>query len=328
MTSFIIDTPQFHHPEVTGLYQQGLRIEAAELQTVLNLPQPTLVEDLELILSDTKQRYPYYENLRDEELEEGFLDAPLHAIMLLGELQSKASLPAILEWLSQPGEVVEFWLGDHQTETIWEAFYKLLPNDMQAINAFLRNPSVDMSIKATLTDAFTQLALHQPQHRNEVVKMYADLFDYYKGTEKEDDKEFLSFAVGCALQMKATELLSQITALYDAGAVYEYVNGSKIEALKILTKDERDYTRTILPIADRYQEIITTWAGYTEKHEELEDSELEDEFEEDLDWRPIPRDRDKDEPELLPIRTEPKIGRNDPCPCGSGKKYKKCHMNA
>jgi len=22
---------------------------------------------------------------------------------------------------------------------------------------------------------------------------------------------------------------------------------------------------------------------------------------------------------------EPKVGRNDPCPCGSGKKYKKCH---
>ena len=24
------------------------------------------------------------------------------------------------------------------------------------------------------------------------------------------------------------------------------------------------------------------------------------------------------------IRTEKKVGRNDPCPCGSGKKYKKC----
>jgi len=22
-----------------------------------------------------------------------------------------------------------------------------------------------------------------------------------------------------------------------------------------------------------------------------------------------------------------KVGRNDPCPCGSGKKYKSCHMN-
>jgi uncharacterized protein YecA (UPF0149 family) len=25
-------------------------------------------------------------------------------------------------------------------------------------------------------------------------------------------------------------------------------------------------------------------------------------------------------------RSEPKVGRNDPCPCGSGKKYKKCCM--
>jgi len=25
------------------------------------------------------------------------------------------------------------------------------------------------------------------------------------------------------------------------------------------------------------------------------------------------------------VSTEPKVGRNDPCPCGSGKKYKKCH---
>ena len=26
-----------------------------------------------------------------------------------------------------------------------------------------------------------------------------------------------------------------------------------------------------------------------------------------------------------PVQTEPKVGRNDPCPCGSGKKFKKCH---
>jgi preprotein translocase subunit SecA len=26
-----------------------------------------------------------------------------------------------------------------------------------------------------------------------------------------------------------------------------------------------------------------------------------------------------------PIRVEKKVGRNDPCPCGSGKKYKNCH---
>lgn len=30
-------------------------------------------------------------------------------------------------------------------------------------------------------------------------------------------------------------------------------------------------------------------------------------------------------PKVQPIRVEQKIGRNDPCPCGSGKKYKTCH---
>lgn len=33
------------------------------------------------------------------------------------------------------------------------------------------------------------------------------------------------------------------------------------------------------------------------------------------------------DPRPEPVRrAEPKVGRNDPCPCGSGKKYKNCHM--
>ncbi|MBI5361560.1 MAG: SEC-C domain-containing protein [Planctomycetes bacterium] len=32
------------------------------------------------------------------------------------------------------------------------------------------------------------------------------------------------------------------------------------------------------------------------------------------------------EPRLVPfVRDVPKVGRNDPCPCGSGKKFKACH---
>ena len=33
-------------------------------------------------------------------------------------------------------------------------------------------------------------------------------------------------------------------------------------------------------------------------------------------------------PAAQPVRAMPRVGRNDPCPCGSGKKYKKCHMPA
>lgn len=37
-------------------------------------------------------------------------------------------------------------------------------------------------------------------------------------------------------------------------------------------------------------------------------------------------DHDHDQPAEAPYRREtPKLGRNDPCHCGSGKKFKKCH---
>ncbi len=50
-----------------------------------------------------------------------------------------------------------------------------------------------------------------------------------------------------------------------------------------------------------------------------EDDELDDDFEEDDDFD------DFDEP-VQPVISLPKPGRNDPCWCGSGKKYKKCHL--
>ena len=40
------------------------------------------------------------------------------------------------------------------------------------------------------------------------------------------------------------------------------------------------------------------------------------------DNEPAPR---KPEPTVVPARQGVKVGRNDPCSCGSGKKYKKCH---
>jgi preprotein translocase subunit SecA len=39
---------------------------------------------------------------------------------------------------------------------------------------------------------------------------------------------------------------------------------------------------------------------------------------------PMPRQQQR-QPVQQVIRQDPKVGRNDPCPCGSGKKYKNCH---
>jgi preprotein translocase subunit SecA len=33
---------------------------------------------------------------------------------------------------------------------------------------------------------------------------------------------------------------------------------------------------------------------------------------------------EREAPKIQPRRVDAKVGRNDPCPCGSGKKYKRC----
>lgn len=49
---------------------------------------------------------------------------------------------------------------------------------------------------------------------------------------------------------------------------------------------------------------------------------------------PLPAEKPEVSPDSTPDtpstvhRAEPKVGRNDPCPCGSGKKYKKCCLHA
>jgi preprotein translocase subunit SecA len=44
----------------------------------------------------------------------------------------------------------------------------------------------------------------------------------------------------------------------------------------------------------------------------------------DLD-EPQEKPHEEQKPKLQPVHVAPKIGRNDPCPCGSGKKFKSCH---
>ena len=55
---------------------------------------------------------------------------------------------------------------------------------------------------------------------------------------------------------------------------------------------------------------------------DFDDDEFDDDYVDDYD-----DDYDYKMPQETVRREEPKIGRNDPCPCGSGKKYKKCHGN-
>lgn len=65
--------------------------------------------------------------------------------------------------------------------------------------------------------------------------------------------------------------------------------------------------------------------GYSD-HDEFEDEEFEDEF---LDDEEDFEDEEFDDEYFVEqVVAAPRPGRNDPCWCGSGKKYKKCHLDS
>ena len=59
--------------------------------------------------------------------------------------------------------------------------------------------------------------------------------------------------------------------------------------------------------------------------EQFDEHELEAKREKELDQMNMLLQATSEGRKETAQRSEDKVGRNDPCPCGSGKKYKKCH---
>jgi len=74
------------------------------------------------------------------------------------------------------------------------------------------------------------------------------------------------------------------------------------------------------PVDERYQKRKkqSKLAELARRGLSTEDIEAEEEA-----IRKAKAEREKD-PEKYKLKSDQAVGRNDPCPCGSGKKYKKC----
>ncbi len=59
------------------------------------------------------------------------------------------------------------------------------------------------------------------------------------------------------------------------------------------------------------------YANYSTTHETYEGERAQRMAAQNVNRQP--------EQQRQPVKAQPKVGRNDPCPCGSGKKYKNCH---
>lgn len=291
--------PQFNHPEINALYEFGLRIPHEELRRIIALPRETLIKDLELVLADAAERYEYFCDLNWEEEMNSF---PLHAIFLLKEINAEESLIKVISFLEYDGDFLEFWLGDHVTTTLWQYFYGLGFYNTDTLKKLLLKPGIDTYVKTSVSEALCQMVLHHPEKKSEILNIYSEIFTFFAEAKPQDniiDSAFLGLAIGDTLDCKLTELLPLIKPLYDKEYVSLGINGTFSDVLKHAEKDKIKEKKGIHSIFSLYSSVINEWAGYKEN---------------DTDFYKTPFQQAVSE----------KINRNEPCPCGSGKKHKKC----
>ena len=295
--------PVFNHPEIDWLYKNGLRIEAEQLETILALPGESLIGDLNAVIEDSMDRYDYFlEVLNKEGWQEESTSFLIHAVFLLGELGASQSLPGVLETLRQGEEFLDMWYGDLLTSELWEPVCKLGSDQPELLKEFVLTPGTFTYARTLVCNSITQMAHHQPGRKREFTGWFKSLFETLIRTGLDEniiDSDFIGLAISYALELREPELLPAIGELYRLGYVGEGICGILLDVARDMNSPVKPYhKKKLLNITDRYHEIVTTWSGY-----------LEEETEKNIS--------------TLPAFT-PKTGRNDPCPCGSGKKYKKC----
>ena len=290
--------PSFTHPQINRLYEEGFLIDLAEIKEILSLPRESLISDLEMALEDSINRFTWFRDLCDNEgWDDKRMSFPLHAIFLLGELRSAKSLPVILEVLQQSDDLTELWFGDVLGSDMWDPLFRLSESQPDTIREFVLTPGLDPYVRSALTTSITQVAHQQPGRKKEVSRWFRDLFTTLEKASPEDniiDSDYIALAICDAIELREPSLIPFIEALYRKGYVSEGVCGNLFSVAKDIKSPPKEFNRRkLLSIYDRYTRIKNTWHCYTESQS----------------------------PQAA---TSSKVGRNDPCPCGSGKKYKKC----
>ena len=219
------EVPVFTHPEINMLYENDFNISKQKLEQILSLPRESLIEDLLKVLKDTIERYEHFGNEMDEfgfvEEEHSF---PVHAFFLLGELKASSSLPIILNYLKRDEEFLDFWFSDIFTEHFWEPMYKISASQLEELKHFMLEPGISTLAKTLVYSSAEQLALREPEKREEVIKWYRDIFNHLLNSKVEDniiDSDLIAFMTWSAIDINAVELLPEIEELYNTWPAYE-----------------------------------------------------------------------------------------------------------
>lgn len=312
--------PVFSHPEIEALYQHDFAIPREKVEAILQLPRNSLIEDLKKVLRDSIDNFEFFKEKGWTDEESDFL---FHALWLLADIKDESTLDDVLEVLRQDSDYLDYWFNDFLTEGLWEVVFQLGNNSFERLKSFVLEPEPYTFAKLAVCTVVEQTPLHQPDRREEVVEWYRSIFEHFLNAEEDDpllDSEYIASIASDIISFEGSELLPLVKRLDDKGLIFHGIAGNAEDIAAWIRKRESSWhkRRVFSNIFDRYQMAITTWHYYRMKYDE-DYRESQNRLKRAPTSQPLPAFQTSTFKKL-----QPKIGRNAPCPCGSGQKYKRC----
>lgn len=318
--------PSLHHPEIENLYRYGFNIPPEIVETILALPKETLLADLTKVLDQAVDDFEDYEQL---DWDNSTMWFPFHAVMLLGYTGRPEALDILFRHFSESDEILEFWYNDWFLEDFWIPVYHLGRDRLEQLLAFATDDTVQAPYgRHPALNAVTQLYLHHPERREELLAWFERLFKHLlpkKDDPSEADTNLFTSAVADLIDLQGHELLPLIqpafdTELYDPGMAGHWKDYLAEFRRPAPTWAKRDpFPR----LTDWYAKAYAIIQSNEESDRIREEQYLEKQAEREAKTAKALEKFVQKNPQHF-TSTLPKVGRNDPCPCGSGKKYKKC----
>jgi hypothetical protein len=247
---------------------------------------------------------------------EGDYMAHLYAMFLLAQFRETRAYPLVVRIAQLPSDLLDSLFGDFITEGLGKVLASVCGGDMQGIRSIIENTDADEWVRGAALGGLATLVAAGVTSREEILSYFASLF-HGKLTDK--NEIVWSDLVVYSTDLYATELLGDIEKAYEEGLVDptiicmddvrdDFAKGRDWALATLATDPHRRL------IADTVKEL-GGWACF--HPERIRPAQA-------LPSIPAAVNSIRGDAALPYKRTALKVGRNDPCPCASGKKYKKC----
>jgi Protein of unknown function (DUF1186)/SEC-C motif len=238
-----------------------------------------------------------------------------YTLYLLAKWRQPRAYPLVVQWLSLPDEGAFALSGDVATQDGARILAAVYDGDIEPIKALILNRDADEFCRAAGVSALALLAVWAEAPRKVIVDHF--LWLAREGLDREPSQVWGTLAIESA-DIEALEVFPDLRRAYDEGLIDPRIMApselDEVEAAPPGRFIERTQDRH--PPIDDVAEATRWWADF---HRGGRAVQLAEQLAKHGGSHAL------HEPERMePHRAPRKVGRNEPCPCGSGRKYKKC----